>query len=286
VTEPTRPRLERQDPPDIAALKRLKQEQPELAGAVDMQIELVMLLRRTQARLTTPWANDDPIRVQAHLAAGRPLLRLEDVAFDWVALRVLFRQIADVLGRFDIVEGADHAALLALARDGRPSAEDVAEWFAARQPGHAPSASPSRLGDSGTEVLTLAARPFLERAASAVRARLDLAAWHQPYCPLCGASPEMSSYTAAGDRRLHCGACGTAWEFDAGTCPSCGDRDPGRRVSYGSPDGRYRLVACTACRRYLKGVDGRRMERPLMLDVDGIATLRLDAAAVQKGFGA
>ena len=49
-------------------------------------------------------------------------------------------------------------------------------------------------------------------------------------------------------------------------------------------DGRYRLYACDVCRRYLKAYDVRQGGRPLMLSVDSVATLPLDAAAVSRGY--
>ena len=55
-------------------------------------------------------------------------------------------------------------------------------------------------------------------------------------------------------------------------------------TSFASRDGRYRVSACDVCRRYLKAYDGRNALRPVMVAVDTIATLPLDAAAMQKGY--
>jgi len=44
------------------------------------------------------------------------------------------------------------------------------------------------------------------------------------------------------------------------------------------------VSACDVCRRYLKAYDARRATRPLMVAVDTIATLPLDAAAMQRGY--
>jgi formate dehydrogenase maturation protein FdhE len=49
-------------------------------------------------------------------------------------------------------------------------------------------------------------------------------------------------------------------------------------------DGQYRLYACDECERYLKAYDARRASRPVMPSVDAVATLPLDAAAIQKGY--
>ena len=53
---------------------------------------------------------------------------------------------------------------------------------------------------------------------------------------------------------------------------------------YDPGTGRYRLYACDVCQRYLKAYDARRASRPLMPAVDSVATLPLDAAAMQKGY--
>jgi formate dehydrogenase maturation protein FdhE len=55
-------------------------------------------------------------------------------------------------------------------------------------------------------------------------------------------------------------------------------------TSFASRDGQYRLNACDACDRYLKAYDARRASRPVMPVVDAVATLPLDAAAMQKGY--
>ena len=57
-----------------------------------------------------------------------------------------------------------------------------------------------------------------------------------------------------------------------------------RITSFASRDGQYRLYACDVCERYVKAYDARRASRPVMPVVDGVATLPLDAAAIQKGY--
>jgi formate dehydrogenase maturation protein FdhE len=62
------------------------------------------------------------------------------------------------------------------------------------------------------------------------------------------------------------------------------NNDRSRITSFATPDGQYRVYACDACQRYLKAYDGRRASRPVMPAVDSIATLPLDAAAMQRGY--
>jgi formate dehydrogenase maturation protein FdhE len=44
------------------------------------------------------------------------------------------------------------------------------------------------------------------------------------------------------------------------------------------------VYGCNACRKYLKAYDARGAGRPVMPLVDTIATLPLDAAAIQRGY--
>jgi FdhE protein len=135
-------------------------------------------------------------------------------------------------------------------------------------------------------VLALAARPFLSRPVELMQHRIDLEAWRRAYCPFCGGEPEMAVITPAADRRLICGRCAGIWPFAPHACPFCGNDERQRITSFTSRDGRYRLYGCDTCRRYVKAYDARTADRPVMLSVDSIATLPLDAAAIQKGYRA
>ena len=68
------------------------------------------------------------------------------------------------------------------------------------------------------------------------------------------------------------------------TCPFCTNDDRALITSFATRDGRYRVYACDVCRRYLKAYDARHAARPVMVAVDTIATLPLDAAAMQRGY--
>jgi formate dehydrogenase maturation protein FdhE len=86
------------------------------------------------------------------------------------------------------------------------------------------------------------------------------------------------------DRLLICGRCAARWHFEQLTCPFCLNADRSRITSFASRDGQYRIYACDKCERYLKAYDARHASRPVMPVVDSVATLPLDAAAIQKGY--
>jgi FdhE protein len=279
----------RVEPRELAELKRLKQRQPELAEAVDLHIALFELQHRVQGRVPTPWLDFASDRLEAACASGRPLLRFEDIPLDWTDLRLVFRQTADVLLRFGALEPEHHRTLLALSRAGNALEPVVVHWFqaaadperaAARDAGKSPV--PAEVLD---QVLGLAMRPFLGRCAEVVQQQADFGAWSHPRCPLCGGEPEFGVFTSTGDRLLICGRCTARWRFDASACPYCGNADRSRLPSFSSGDGLYRLYLCDVCRRYLKAYDAPLGGRPVMLALDSVATLPLDAAAIQRGYG-
>jgi len=289
-------------------LRQVKADHPELGEAVDLQIDLLMLQRRVHARLSLPWMEVDPEWLRREHAGGRPFLRFDEIPLDWTEVRLMFRQTADILLRHQALEARDHEALQHLARTGNLLEPLVARWYKARadagrggegaEPGGitatptsptaetaAAEAAPVN-ADALDQVLTLAMRPFLERCAESIQQRIDLSTWHEPYCPLCGGEAEFAVITPSAERRLICGRCTACWLFDSITCPFCRNADRHRITSFTSRDGQYRLYACDVCCRYLKAYDGRAARRPLLLAADVIATLPLDAAAMQKGYRA
>ena len=265
---------------EIAELRRLKDENPDLASAAELQIELLQLQRRVQTRVGLPAIKLETEYLNALLAHG-PILQFEHLPVMWSDLRLLLRGIATAMRKHEAIEEPDYLRAELLGRDTGTLPEIVSSWYEAVKP-EAPPINPAA---AGLElVVQLAMRPFLTRASDAIMARTDFATWQKGSCPLCAGEPDLAVITAAADRLLICGRCAARWRFEPLTCPFCLNADRGRITSFASRDGQYRLYACVACERYLKAYDARRATRPVMPVVESVATLPLDAAAIQKGF--
>jgi FdhE protein len=282
------PRPPRSESREVVELKQLKVTQPELASAVDMQLALVEMLRRVQGRVPLPWIQVDPEWQRVQQAAGRPLVRFGDIPLEWTDFRLTFRQTADILLRFEALDRPDHQKIVALARDGNALEPLVSTWYNATSGADAavdPSArTPPDAPATLDQVLVLAMRPFLARCAEALAQRTDLSSWTHGHCPVCGWEPDFAVITPNADRRLICGRCLAQWAYASLTCPFCSNDDRTLITSFATRDGRYRVYACDVCRRYLKAYDARSAPRPVMVAVDSIATLPLDAAAMQRGY--
>jgi FdhE protein len=281
------PRPPRSESREVGELKQLRVSQPELATAIDMQLELVEMQRRVQSRVPLPWIQPDPEWLAAQQRAGRPCVRFNDIPLEWSDFRLTLRQTADILHRYEAIERAEHQQIVALGRDGNALEPLVSQWYAATSGvdesdprGRTPEGAPPSLD----QVLVLSLRPFLARCAESLLQRADFSAWHHGHCPICGWEPDFAVITPNADRRLICGRCVAHWTFAPLTCPFCANDDRALVTSFATRDGRYRVYACDVCRRYLKAYDARNAQRPVMVAVDSIATLPLDAAAMQRGY--
>ena len=106
----------RSDPRDIAELRRLREDHPDLAAAVDLQIELLQLQRRVQSRVSLPSIPLDAEYLNARLASA-PILEFEQIPIDWGDMRFLVRATAAAMRKHEALEDEDCRRAEALSRD-------------------------------------------------------------------------------------------------------------------------------------------------------------------------
>lgn len=279
MAEPHTPPPQRSESREIAELRRLKQEQPDLGSAVDLQIELLQLQRRVQSRVSLPSIKLDRDYLNEQLATP-PILRFEQLPLEWGDVRFVFRATASAMRTHDAIDADDFRRVETLCRDADLLPAVVKSWYEATGNG-----APVHPEGAGLEpVLLQAMRPFLTKSAEAIMAKTDLAGWAKGTCPLCAGDPDFAVITPAAERVLICGRCSARWRFHQLTCPFCMNADRSRITSFASRDGQYRIYACDVCQRYLKAYDARHASRPVMPAVDSVATLPFDAAAMQRGY--
>lgn len=279
--QPTHPERRATDPPVLTALRELKETQPELAPAVDLQIELAQITRKVSARAPLPALAPQDAR-QARLTAGTRVLSFADFRFEWSDVRLALREVCRALAAAGALTPDDTSTISTLVRGETPALEStLAAWFNGNGEAHAGAAP---ISEGLQEVFDTAMRPFMARAAAAALTGLDLTAWQRPSCPACGSEPDFAVIAKDGRRHLSCHRCRTQWPWHAWSCPRCENAEQQTISSFASRDGYYRIYACGKCQRYLKAFDSRTAPRPFLAEVDLIATLPLDAAAMAKGF--
>ena len=199
MTEAQQPRTE---PREIVELRRLKEQQPDLASAVDLQIELLQLQRRVQTRVPLPSINLEAAHLTGLLTGG-PILQFDHLKIDWSDVRFLVRAAAAAMRTHEALEAADLRKLDAITRDAERLPSIIRAWFEGTGQSRELPAEVEGL----ETVLLQAMRPILTRAADAILARVDLTDWTRGYCPVCGGEPDLAVITPAAERLLICSRC-------------------------------------------------------------------------------
>jgi hypothetical protein len=168
-----------------------------------------------RARVPTPAAPLGADEARARLGTGRRLLELPEISLEWSEFRLVLRQTADVLRRHDALETSDHGPIVALAREADSLVTLVTAWYG--ETGVPPAdraglaAHRQHLPVALDQVLSVAVRPFLARAAEVTAQFAPVAEWGRPWCPFCGAEPEFAAVIADDVRVLTCGRCEARW---------------------------------------------------------------------------
>src|SRR5215471_20384979 len=190
-----KPKPQRGESREVVELRQLKEEHPDLGQAVDLQIQLLQLQRRVQARVPLPTINLEATVLEVALAAGQPILAFDQVPIDWSDLRFLVRSTADAMRTHDAIEADDYRRVEMLSRDADRLSPAIRNWYEASRPELA-GGGPVSLDIAGLEpLLVQAMRPFLSRCAEAVMARSSFAGWLHGNCPVCGGEPDFSFIT-------------------------------------------------------------------------------------------
>lgn len=135
---------------------------------------------------------------------------------------------------------------------------------------------------AGNLLVHLASQAALSTVAARVRQAVNLADWRDHTCPVCGTAPWLSILTKDGHRELLCSACLTRWRYKRIGCARCGQEDPHRlRVLAVEGYPGWTIMACLACRGYIKNADLQVLGTPPDWRQAQLDTLPLDFAAAK-----
>jgi FdhE protein len=127
-------------------------------------------------------------------------------------------------------------------------------------------------------------KPFVEKRTESLRPLIENLPWHQGYCPICGAFPEISFLQGEGEQRwLKCSLCGYDWRFDRMACPCCGEINKGKEFICVDGCEHEWVELCPDCHRYIVGIDLRK-QTEITADVAAIGMVHLDIFAQRRGF--
>lgn len=122
--------------------------------------------------------------------------------------------------------------------------------------------------------------PFMVRLAHTIKdCGVEPERWIEPYCPICGGSADMASLSKEnGARTLLCSQCDCEWPYQRIGCPYCRIQNSEAIQYYADDHSPYRLYLCNSCRKYLKTIDRREVEKQFPLTVERWLSQSLDIA--------
>ena len=213
---------------------------------------------------------------------GRSFFNLSELILDWDQAGLLYKRLVDLVGKR---EGGRKQVkgLLKIMDDGQEdisvpmkavlsSDSETIEAFSKKFKINSPVLS---------LLLKLSLRPFLLYISHTVTDYLDLDRWHHGHCPVCGSAPGLADLSGeGGKRRLHCSLCEATWAYPRLRCPFC-ENDDSKDLSYLKAENEegLRVDLCNRCGNYIKTIDLRELDEPIILPLDDIATWHLDMIA-------
>jgi FdhE protein len=216
---------------------------------------------------------------------GFSLVEPAAFAIDIPAAEKLLAQICDIAMRSGEKLGGAGEALIRAMGDGEAMdvlfADVLADKHRIKERAQTMDVSPEMI----SLLLYLAVKPSVEAGARQLASRLTGSRENQSNCPVCGSAPIIGELDAEGQQWIHCGLCWHRWAVKRLTCPFCQNRDSASlEYLYSDDEPEYRLNLCGGCRRYLKVVDTRKMDRGFYPPLEQVASLHLDMMAAEKGY--
>ncbi|OGR13392.1 MAG: hypothetical protein A2277_05935 [Desulfobacterales bacterium RIFOXYA12_FULL_46_15] len=105
------------------------------------------------------------------------------------------------------------------------------------------------------------------------------------YCPVCGNLPDMAFLDMEGRQHLNCSFCCHKWKSGRMGCVFCRNNEKDmQHYFFNEEEKEYQVKLCDHCKRFIKLVDLRQMDREFFPNLEKIATLHLDIQAREKGY--
>jgi FdhE protein len=223
--------------------------------------------------------------IDERLVRGQPLINYNDITFDWVLLNNLFVDVIKVFTEYEDLFGRLPESLTQPKPRKVIPRGLVKAWFKGTK------LPASMTTDNIDEHLLLEAithatlKPYLVSYARAFSGLINNERWRRNTCPVCGGKPDFSYLDKEKSSRwLVCSRCDTSWLFQRIECPFCGNQEQTKLSIFSDEDGLYRLYTCEKCHKYIKTIDLRATDKHIILPVERVLTLAMDAQAQAKGY--
>ena len=267
----------------VRQIEEIKVADPELSDAFEFYCSILIAQREVSLSFQPDLCGFDAEVYLSRSSRGLPLIKAQDVAIDRSRLNELLENLCRIVQkrRGDVIPAGFEVT--SLSDQERLLTKGVIENGAILQE----MAVQAKIEyDVFQLIAEQALSPFISRLAEELAGHVDQSKWLRGYCPVCGKEPIMSKLEEEiGKRWLFCPFCHTEWLFKRLACPFCeNDNQESLRYFFVENDEAHRVDVCDSCKRYIKTIDSRQMNRGINLFVENLSTLALDIVAQKEGF--
>jgi FdhE protein len=266
-------------------LQEWQQEEGELPNVFQFYRELWQIQTEAKSRIHITKPPLIAKEMHERLCNGTPLLPIEEFSPDWNEVSAFFELVTAWLSKDS--EADEEIKNLRNISSDRATLKEIAKtWYQGRS--LAEMATTLHLGDEVlVSIIAATLKPFLQVYSSLLLPEVKQDLWRRGYCPVCGGLPDFSYLEKDSNARwLLCSRCDAEWLFLRLECPYCGTHDQ-RALSYFTDKEEtypYRVYVCDQCHKYIKAVDMRRAKPDVLLPLERLITLELDAQICEKGY--
>lgn len=267
----------------LGKLVNKEKEEGKLPLLLKFYRELLQIQSGAGRSIGTPLPGLDAAEIERRLDGGLPVLRFADIGIDWELARKVFGEVLELLAAYPSLFGDVPEKYRGAAAGSLLTEEAAGAWFTGQ-------ALPPEIVDGAGEgllrtAIQAALHPFLAGYAQALSGSLKPDFWREGFCPVCGGGPDMAYLEKeVGGRWLVCSRCDTAWRFPRLDCPFCRTQEQSLLRFFTDDNGLYRLQVCDNCKGYLKTLDLRKTEEEVLLPLERLYTLDMDAQAGEMGY--
>lgn len=275
------------DTPMEKSRNQILKKRPAYTDILNFYVQVFQAQEENRLQIFMDPISIDPSLVEKKLRHNMPLIDSKEFMIDPNAAVQLMTTLCDIAQNQHNALSQAAVALQAAMMDSRIDPERI---FGAllNSDGEMLSSLSETIGISSEHLIMftyLSMAPGVEVCAEQLSGYLKNRSHGKGYCPICGNLPDLFFLDDKGKRHLKCSFCSHCWDVTRMGCLFCDSNDPELHPYFFSPEEKeYRVDVCDACRKYIKGVDTRHLDRPFFPKIELAATLHLDIKAKEAGY--
>jgi FdhE protein len=276
--------------PDIPmenSRNQILKKRPAYTDILNFYVQVFQAQEENRQQILMDPISIDPSLVEKKLHHDKPLINPNDFVIDQNAAVQLMTTLCDIAQNQHNALSQAAVALQAAITDLRIDPGQVFDALL-NSDGEMLSSFSETIDISSEHLIMftyLSMAPGVETCAKQLSGYLENRSHGKGYCPICGNLPDLFFLDDKGKRHLKCSFCSHCWEVARMGCLFCDSKDPESHPYFFSPDEKeYRVNVCDTCRKYIKGVDIRHLDRPFFPKIELAATLHLDIKAKEAGY--